>query len=78
MQLRMCTTHHIGFVTCGLVHVQHSSLFMFISGSCGYSVVSHMYNIPHSSCSSMALADTHSAPELGCKKGKQLLGHALV
>ena len=64
------------FVTCGLVHVQHTSLFMFISGSRGYSVVSHMYNIPHGSYSSVALTDTHFASELGSKKGKQLLGRA--
>ena len=51
---------------------------MFIGGSCGYSVVSHMYNIPHSSYSSVALVDTHSASEVGSKKGKQLLGRAVI
>jgi len=41
-------------------------------------VVSHMYNIPHSSYSSVALVDTHSASEVGSKKGKQLLGRAVI
>ena len=39
-------------------------------------MVLHMYSIPHSS--SVALMDTHSASELGSKKGKQLLGRAVI
>lgn len=41
-------------------------------------MVSHMYNIPHGSYSSVALTDTHFASELGSKKGKQLLGRAVI